>query len=238
MDLLEIHRRIRLTLNKDITGYLTPVEIDRALDRAQLMEIRHLYGDDRKLPNAPLAYGMTLKIHADLTPFKRVATYNADDFNEGSNSFGTSPFGIMVFPLDYLYPIAIMVNESGNKRMVKIVSEDEVAIRLTSAIRPPTALRPIAILGGLVLTGATNNRAQLFPEKGYEAELHYLYRPPVPELKGTVSGRTFTYDRLGTTQLLWPDTAIDRLIERAVAILAENLQEGEIGNNNYNKAGQ
>jgi hypothetical protein len=38
--------------------------------------------------------------------------------------------------------------------------------------------------------------------------------------------------------MLWPDTAIDRIVERAISLLAENLQEGEIGNNNYNKAMQ
>lgn len=235
MDLLEIHRRVRLALNKDITGYLTPAEIDRALDRAQLMEVRHLYGDDRRLPNSPLAYGMTLKIHSDLMPFKRVVEYNNEFFNEGSNYYGTAPTGVMVFPVDYLYPVALMViDENSAKRTVKIVSEDEVAMRLTSAIRPPTASRPIAILGGVFFY----NRAQLFPERGYTAELHYLYRPPVPELKGVTSGRVFTYDRTGTTQMLWPDTAIDRIVERAIALLAENLQEGEIGNNNYNKAMQ
>lgn len=238
MDLLEIHRRIRLALNKDLTGYLTSEEIDRSLDRAQLMEMRHLYGDDRKLPNSPLAYGMTLKIDNDLMPFKRVVEYNDEVFNEGTNYFGTAPNGVMLFPQDYLFPITLMVVHESVKRTVKIVSEDEVAMRLTSVIRPPTAARPIAILGGLSASGFINNRAQLFPERGYIAEFHYLYRPPVPELKGTLNGRVFTYDRVGTTQLLWADTAIDRIIERAIAILAENLQEGEIGNNNYNKAQQ
>lgn len=242
MDLLEIHRRIRLALNKDITGYLTSGEIDMALDRAQLMEVRHLYGDDRRLPNSPLAYGMTLKIHADLTPFKRAVAFNSNIYNEGSNATGTAPSGIMVFPADYLYPIAITVIDNSIPRTVKIVSEDEIGLRLASTLRAPTASRPIAIIGGADVNGTFlvtgKGRAQLFPEKGYNATLYYLMRPQAPELKGTVNGRTFTYDRAGTTQLQWPDTAIDRVIERAIAILAENLQEGEIGNNNYNKAQQ
>jgi hypothetical protein len=240
MDLLEIHRRVRLALNKDITGYLSPEEIDRALDRAQLMEMRHLYGDDRKLPNSPLAYGMTLKIHADLTPFKRSVNFTTGTYNESSNTLGTGPAGVMVFPQDYLYPIAITVKDSGVERTVKIVSEDEIGIRMASALRPPTASRPIAVLGGTDVSGisfvAGKNRAQLFPERAYTATLYYLSRPAIPELKGTTSGRVFTYDRVSTVQLQWPDTAIDRVIERAIAILAENLQEGEIGNNNYNKA--
>lgn len=242
MDLLEIHRRIRLALNKDITGYLTPDEIDRALDRAQLSEVRHLYGDDRTLPNSPLAYGMTLKIHADLNPFKRTVAFNTEAYNEGSNTLGTGPSGVMVFPADYLFPIAITVLDNSIPRTVKIVSEDEIGLRLASAIRPPTASRPIAVIGGLDINGAFfiagKARVQLFPEKGYNATLYYLMRPQPPILSGIVNGRTFTYDRAGTVQMQWPDTAIDRIIERAIAILAENMQEGEIGNNNYNKARQ
>lgn len=242
MDLLEIHRRIRLSLNKDLTGYLSPEEIDRALDRAQLAEMRHLYGDDRMLPNSPLAYGMTLKIHADLTPFKRAATFNLNTYNEGSNSLGTAPSGVMVFPADYLYPIAITIVDNGIPRTVKIVSEDEIGLRLASTLRPPTSSRPIAIIGGTDVSGAFfvagKGRAQLFPEKGYAATLYYLMRPQVPALKGSINGRVFTYDRVSTVQLQWPDAAIDRIIERAIATLAENLQEGEIGNSNYNKARQ
>lgn len=242
MDLLEVHRRIRLSLNKDLTGYLTPQEIDRALDRAQLAEMRHLYGDDRKLPNSPLAYGMTLKIHADLNPFKRAATFNSNTYNEGSNSLGTGPSGVMVFPPDYVYPIAITVIEDNVQRTVKVVSEDEIGLRLASQLRPPTANRPFAVLGGTDVHGlslvAGKNRAQLFPEKGYTAVLYYLIRPLAPELKGVTSGRVFTYDRASTVQLQWPDTAIERIIERAIAVLGENMQENEIGNNNYNKAMQ
>lgn len=242
MDLLEVHRRIRLALNKDLTGYLSPEEIDRALDRAQLSEMRHLYGDDRKLPNSPLAYGMTLKIHADLNPFKQTVSYNENLYNEGSNTVGTGPVGVLIFPFDYMFPIAITVLQGGVPRMVKIVSEDEIAIRLGSAMRPPSKERPIAVLGGASINGfnfvAGKNRAQLFPEGAYNATLYYLSRPPEPSLRGVTNGRVFTYDRLSSVQLQWPDTAIERIIERAIAVLGENLQEGEIGNNNYNKAMQ
>lgn len=231
MDLLEIHRRIRLALNKDTTGYLSPEEIDRSLDRAQLMEIRHLYGDDRRLPNSPLAYGMTLKIHADLTPFKKAANFQPN----------SGPPGVLVFPSDYLFPIALTVLHDNIPRTVKIVSEDEIGIRLSSVLRSPSVSRPIAIIGGTfdeTLLIAPKGIAQLFPESQYNATLYYLKRPNAPELKGTVNGRVFTYDRASTVQLEWPDTAIDRIIERAISILSENLQEGEIGNNNYNKAQQ
>jgi len=239
MDLLQIHKRIRLALNKDMTGYLLPEEIDRALDRAQLQEFRHLYGDDRKLPDSPLAYGMTLKIHADLLPFKRSVEYNDGLYNPQSNPYGTVPNGVVVFPSDFLYPVSI-VTEAGQS--VKIVSEDEIGIRLSSTLRPPTQSRPIAVFGGqgnvLGFDVSTFNRMQLFPEAGHKGTLYYLKRPAMPVLAGTTAGRVFTYDANASTQLEWNDTAVDRLIERAIAILGENMQEDRIGGDNYQKANQ
>lgn len=235
MDLLEIHKRIRLTFNKDMTGYLLPEEIDRALDRAQIQEFRHLYGDDRKLPDSPLAYGMTLKIHADLLPFKRYVEYNSELYFPNTNPFGTAPRGVLFLPDDFVYLIS-MVTERGQS--VKIVSEDEIGIRLSSVLRAPSATRPIAIIGGRSQQNgfSTTSRIQLFPELGQSGKLFYLKRPAAPELKGTILGRQFTYDPAGSTQLEWNDTAVDRLIERAIAILGENMQEDKLGGDNYQKA--
>jgi hypothetical protein len=79
---------------------------------------------------------------------------------------------------------------------------------------------------------------QLFPEAGHKGTLYYLKRPAVPVLAGTTAGRVFTYDANASTQLEWNDTAVDRLIERAIAILGENMQEDRIGGDNYQKANQ
>lgn len=229
MDLLEIHKRIRLALNKDDVGYLTTQEIDRALDRAQLQEFRHLYGDDRKLPDSPLAYGMTLKIHSDLLPFKNVVEYNQQEYDPIANPFGTRPHGIMVFPPDYLYMVSLVTNQNVS---VKIVSEDEIGIRLSSIIRRPTYFRPIAVIGA-----SSGSRAQIFPDNNaYALKMYYLQRPAAPNFVGVVIGRVLQYDAANSTQMQWNDTSIDRIIERAIAILGENMQEDKIGGDNFQKA--
>lgn len=235
MDLLEIHKRIRLAFNKDMTGYLLPEEIDRALDRAQIQEFRHLYGDDRKLPDSPLAYGMTYKIHADLLPFKVLLEYNSAAYNPITNPLGTAPLGILTLPSDFVYPVS-MTTQPG--RPIKIVSEDELGYRVSSILRPPTVIRPIAVIGGRSLASGFNSisRIQLFPEYGQIGKLFYLKRPNIPQLRGTISGRQFTYDAVNSIQLEWGDTVVDRLIERAIAILGENMQEDKIGGDNYQKA--
>lgn len=240
MDLFEIHRRIRLSLNKDDTGYLTSEEIDRALDRAQLQEYRHLYGDDRKLPQSPLAYGMTLKIHTDLLPFKRTIEFNNQTYNPNTNPTGTFPNGVIDLPIDYLYPVSMISTYQNIKRSVKIVSEDEIGIRLSSVMRTPTFSRPIAVLGGressagIDVTGI--DRIQLFPEGGHNVTITYLKRPDTPKLIGLVENRKFTYYANLSTQMEWNDTAIDRIIERSIAILGENMQEDKIGNDNFQKS--
>lgn len=236
MDLLEIHNRIRLTFNKDMTGYLLPAEIDRALDRAQLQEFRHLYGDDRRLPDMPVAYGITYKVHTDLLPFKRAILYNSQEYNPQSNLYGTAPDGVLVFPQDLAFPIS-MTTTAGQS--VKIVSEDEIGIRLSSTLRPPTLARPIAVLGGPASSNsfiAIGQRVQFFPETGQNGRLYYLKTPAVPHLAVEVSGRSVVYDEFSSTQMEWNATAIDRIIERAIAILGENMQEDKIGGDNYQKA--
>ncbi|MBU3748727.1 MAG: hypothetical protein FGM36_15860, partial [Burkholderiaceae bacterium] len=156
---------------------------------------------------------MTLKIHADLLPFKRSIEYNSGLYNPQSNAYGTGPYGVAVFPADFLYPVSIVTSAG---QTVKIVSEDEIGIRLSSTLRPPTQARPIAVFGGrgdvLGFDVNTFNRMQLFPEGGHSGTFYYLKRPAAPSLSGTVSGRVFTYDAAASTQMEWNDTAMDRLI--------------------------
>lgn len=238
MDLLEIHKRIRLAFNKDMTGYLLSQEIDRALDRAQLQEFRHLYGDDRKLPDMPVAYGITYKTHTDLLPFKRAILYNTASYNPQQNPYGTAPDGVLVFPEDLAFPVSLTTTAG---QSVKLISEDEIGIRLSSSLRPPTVGRPVAVIGGPASSNAfivTGQRAQFFPESPHEGRLYYLKTPAVPNLVGTVQGRQFVYDQINSTQMEWNATALDRIIERAIAILGENMQEDKIGGDNYQKAMQ
>jgi hypothetical protein len=236
MDLFEVHKRIRQAFNKDMSGYLTAEEIDRALDRAQLQEFRHLYGDDRMLPNAPLSYGMTLKIHTDLNPFKKSFVFNQNIYNQTTNPTGTGPSGILILPSDFVFFISI--RRTAPDAPIKVISEDEIAQRLSSTLRGPTFARPIAIING-PSDGAGfelgRTRIQIFPQAPVQGIVHYLSRPRAPLLAGTLSGRTFQYNVNGSVQLQWADTAIDRIIERALSILGETLKD-ELGPDNYKKA--
>lgn len=231
MDLNVIHEHIRQSFNKDMGGYLTPAQIDRALDRAQMEEFTHLYGDDRKMPMPPVAYGVTYKVHIDLQPFKQEFTFTTDTYVAGTNPNGTGPSGIVTLPSNFMY----ITGMTTAMKPVKFVSEDELPHRLSSTLRGPTYDRPIAILSGL---SADNlRRIQIFPQQAYSGTVYYLSRPPAPSWQGTVSGRTVAYNATASTQMLWNDSAIQRIIQRAIALLGETMRD-ELSITNYQKAQQ
>jgi hypothetical protein len=188
------------------------------------------------LPNAPLSYGMTLKIHTDLNPFKKSFVFNQNIYNQTTNPTGTGPSGILILPSDFVFFISI--RRTAPDAPIKVISEDEIAQRLSSTLRGPTFARPIAIING-PSDGAGfelgRTRIQIFPQAPVQGIVHYLSRPRAPLLAGTLSGRTFQYNVNGSVQLQWADTAIDRIIERALSILGETLKD-ELGPDNYKKA--
>jgi hypothetical protein len=120
-------------------------------------------------------------------------------------------------------------------RPVKFISEDELPHRLTSVLRMPTATRPIAILSESSTSG--HRRIQIFPERPFEGEVYYLKRPPVPYWQGTINGRTVTYNATNSTQMPWNDSAMVRVIQRAIALLGETMRE-DLAISNYQKANQ
>ena len=79
MTIKETHNFITFVLNKEVSGYVSPTDIDRALDRAQMSKFVELYGNPKGYqpgrPIPPIAYGMTQKIADDLRKFKKVESY-------------------------------------------------------------------------------------------------------------------------------------------------------------------
>lgn len=231
MDLKVIHDNILFELNKSIGGYMTPAEIDKALDRAQMEEYRYLIGDERTIqPGRPVAtpsYGQLMKTSADLQPFKKTITFTSANYNGVNN--GTGPDGIIVLPPDFLYPNAIVLSQQ-NKR-VKIVSENELSFLLESTILAPTLSRPIAVLGN-VGTFVNNlpvsaQKIQMFPASGNSGTLYYFARPKAPNYVETITGRNRVYNASQSTQMEWSDVAIGRIIERALKICATHLKDGD-----------
>lgn len=217
MDLQVVHNRVKEALEKESLGYISSSQIDIALDQAQLEEMEEL----RK------AYGARQHISDDLTPFKKTLTFNGNTYVGISNdTVGSGPDGIIVLPSDYLYTTAIRLTTDGV--YVEIVNENELADRLGSQLMPPTTSEPIAVLAGkggtIESTAFSTYFYQLYPQQGMSGYVYYLRRPLAPNFVSTVVNRVEVYDSNASQDLEWNDLATQRIINRAVSILAQPMQ--------------
>lgn len=206
MQIDEIHSWINFITNKKLGTYFTPPENDAALHRGQLDEFMHLKGE----------YADSIEIQNSLQPFKAKFTFTAP----------TSAGGTIAIPTDLEYLLAVQVNVSiGISQIkykgVKILSEDELADRLNSQLRPVTALDPVGILD-------PGNNLQLFPEQTYAGYIRYLKTPIAPVFGFTQVGRVITYDPLLSTQMLWDNTSLKNIMLRALQYLGVSVDDSEM----------
>lgn len=139
---------------------------------------------------------------------------------------------VAVVPGDPAGSILVEVqSEEEDWEPVEFLSEDQWADRVTSKLITPSATDPICKMfrnGGTVNSiaiGSTTATIQVFPRQGYNLEFVYLKRPAVPVFAYTLSGREVTYDSGSSTQLEWEDQALNVIMELAINILAQNLQD-------------
>ena len=211
MTIKETHNLITFVLNKEVSGYVSPTDIDRALDRAQMSKFVELYGNPKGYqpgrPIPPIAYGMTQKIADDLRRFKKVENY--------TTSIGAGNIiDLTALADEYLHLIGLnntqqlvshhKTNFSASNgivtttvdtpnvnltKNVKIVDEDELADRLISQICEPDEFSPIAILGD----GGT--KLQLYPlTTAHNGQIFYLRRPKKPFFSHVVDGRKIIHN--------------------------------------------
>lgn len=208
MTIKEIHDFIVFILNKEATGYVSHLDIDKALDRAQLSKFTELYSNPkmhqpgRSIP--PIAYGQTQKISDDLRFFKRREQFTAN---------GSGIITLTTLSGEYLHLLGVYVTKTLNSvtdntynvgslytsfsigtanknvtKSVKIVSEDQLADRLVSQVTAPSVTSPIGILGD------SGDKIQLFPEQTHSGFIMYLERPKVPLFSHVVDGRKIVHN--------------------------------------------
>lgn len=201
----KIHNWLNFITNKKLGTYFTPEENDDALDRAQTEEIEYLRSK----------FANTTQLHDSLSPFKSVYTFTS----------GTSPSGLITLPSDYISLLSVQCNiiVSGNVKYkgVKVVSEDELADRLNSQLRPVSASDPIATI-------VAGNKIQLYPEQAAAGIVRYLKQPVKPVFSYTQVGRVITYDDTTSVQMEWGDTELKRIIHRALQYLGLSVTYGEL----------
>ena len=131
--------------NKAANVYFSAEEKDMVLDRAQMKYFNEQYS----------TYALAQKIQDSLSPFKTKYSFLTSD----------SPSGLVSAPPDYQYllggQVVIMEGEHIRNKSLKILSEDEIAYRLDSQLRPVSIRKPFATIAGRV-SGIT--LIQLYPK--------------------------------------------------------------------------
>ena len=208
MDLLEIHNRFENVINKTTGQYFTHEEIDELLDIAQMQEFDLLVENSRELPQPRIGYARTQKIHEDLQPFLESTTLSSPATN---NIYATPSNAYMI--TSFL---------SGTKP-VRIVDESEIGHILDSEIVAPSDNYPVAMFTGENTSG--QKLVRFYPTTVSTPVCWYLQRPAEPSFVYTLSSRVVTYDSGGSTQMLWKDGAIMRIIHRALALAGVKLDD-------------
>lgn len=216
MTIKEIHDYITFVLNKEISGYVSPSDIDKALDRAQMAKFVELVGNPKGYqpgrPIPPIAYGSTQKISDDLRFFKKREAYTSGNTGIVELNSATHFDNLSDSP-NYLHLLGMYATTSLNNvatssyalssgiitetvssqtktinNPIKIVNEDQLAERLVSQIAEPSGSSPIAILG------SGGNKIQIFPEAETSGFIMFLERPVKPFFSYVVDGRKIIHN--------------------------------------------
>lgn len=218
MNLNDVHVQVRTLLDKAQVGYVTPSEIDNALDMAQLELFNEFYSNTRAYqvgrPVPPVSYSVTQKVNDALSPFKEREILQPADV----------PNGVITLPENYFHLLSLMQRTFNSAQglpiwnAIKIVSEDELAERLDSFIFTPLSSKPIGVI---------NSKAsiQLFPEDPTQIEVWYLRRPVKPEWVYTTTGRELVYDDVNSTQLEWSIVHFNSIIHKTAVLLGASLKD-------------
>lgn len=203
-----IHSRILFVLDKEISGYNPPAEIDLALDMASMW----LFNE--RLPY----YAVNQKAQDDLAPFKKLHLFTN----------GTTAAGVITLPtVDYLHFNGAWYtgfdNDLGKNvhNEIEILNDDEIGERLRSELIPVTVTKPIGQWIG-------KGKIQLHPKSPSVGEAWYLKRPAIPVFAYTQVGRTVTYNGPGSTQLEWDDGCMNKIMIKALSLLGVNLSEDRL----------
>ncbi len=207
MDLQVIHDKFRLILNKEQGGWVSPEEIDSYLHTAQMWRFNEclaMYANDQDAKDA-------------LSVFSVKHTFAAV-----TGGLIELPLQGEALPYERLSTVWVQyydnVAAKTRYKPVKILPEDELASRLDSQLLAPTVSDPVG-------EEPNPGQIQLYPASAMSGYVYYLTTPQPPIFDYTMVGRVITYDQAGSTQLLWNERNINKILVRALQLAGVNLSD-------------
>jgi len=197
-NIFDIYETIIWITDKYRNGYLSPEDVSKALDNAQL----DLYN-----------YFLPLKENGDdiattaLIPFKRSTTIV-------SNSTGA-----LTYPADFGNTEAIYTEIDGVFTSIITVLHVELMNAMNSALYP-IVQNPRFI--------EENNVIQIYPKTAHTIDFHYLSIPSTPVIGYTLVGSVITYDPGTSTQIEFDPQYWLQIMLRAMPYIGVNLTDQDV----------
>lgn len=225
LNIKQVHDRMNFLIRKNKWGYVKPEDIDIALDMAQMELFDEYYGDPKKYrygrPIPPEAYGQTQRLKDPIMKFMKRFHLN------GTNGFTE-------FPADYIHLDSAFLSytDEGGDRVIPLpqIKSDRQAFRRNSQLLPVTNVTdPAHAFIVIDVNDAGKKGVQIYPKANYiTAEAYYVSSPPTPVYGYTQTGRVITYDANLSTDLMWNNDDIKKIIAKAIQYVGINLNDSTL----------
>jgi len=220
MDIASIHDFIFFVLRKEQNAIISHEQVDDALHAAQMSRFGELLPaksepGQQPAPLQQVEYGTTTNSMDYLFNFKKKFDFSQDE----------TPLGMVSLPSDYAHLRAVYTLSYNNKYErtkyvgIPILSENQLAERLSSQIINPTCDRPVGIM-----VYEAGKKIQLYPQQPFFGRCYYFSIPVKPKYAYTTDGRTITQNIGDSVGLLWDDESTNLIMYKALQILGVNLQ--------------
>lgn len=213
--IVDVHEFIRGTLKKNYGAFVSPADVDRAVNRAQydlFDELVDSYRDSEEFK-----YDHLFLKRFDLT-------------------LSTTDNGQLSLPSDYASAVGFYFKDSSNNlHEGKLLKWDEFIDRKTSSIMPPTVdvtstddtIQPIAT----IYTDGSQKIIEFAPRPSsgtYTFTILYFKEPTECEIVYTASGNGYTINSSGHTDLEWDKRAFSDIVVRALMYLGFPIKDNQI----------
>ena len=214
ISIVDVHEFIRGTLKKNYGAFVSPGDIDRAVNRAQF----DLF--DKLVDN-----------YRDSDEFE----YDHLFLKRQSLTLSSSDNGIKILPSDYSSAVGFYFQDSSNNlHEGELMKWDTFLDRKNSAIAPPTVatsstddtIKPIAT----IFNNGTQKVIEFAPRPSsgtYNFVLLYFKEPVDAELLFTESNGVITTASSGHTDLEWDKRAFSDIVTRALMYLGFPIKDGQ-----------
>lgn len=206
MDLNVIYDLTNYVIRKQRGAFQTYPELDNIFNLGQL-DVLNEYLDE---------YALSGIINNAVEPFKKNQQF----------TLVTSVNGLITLPSDYMLILMCFTQSYNNSTQeteygeIRFYNETEWINAINSQLRPATIKKPAAkVIAGQV---------ELYPKKPNVGVINYISEPPKPFYSYTQVGRVITYNAAASTQLLWGDLEIPKIIAATLEYIGINLNEQAI----------